>query len=120
ADNFKTGLNNNDSELVSFRELIEYLPQSPKDWTAEEPQGQTTSFKEYTISQVKRSYFKQEKTITVSIFDWNLNSVLYMPFLLSTEFSQESTDGYNKGIKIDNIPGRENYNYHSKKGSLSL
>ncbi len=43
-----------------------------------------------------------------------------MPFLLSTEFSQESTDGYNKGIKIDNIPGRENYNYHSKKGSLSL
>lgn len=109
-----------ETEPISFRDLIGYLPQSPKGWTAERPQGQTTSFGDYSVSQVKQKYFQANKTMTVSIFDWAFNSALYMPFLLSTEFSQESTEGYNKGIKIDDIPGRENYDYYTKKGSLRL
>ena len=114
--------NNLDEETdpISFRDLIGYLPQSPKGWTAEKPKGQTNSFGGYSVSQVKQSYFQKDKTMTVSIFDWAFNSALYMPFLLSTEFSQESTEGYNKGIKIGNIPGRENYDYYTKDGSLNL
>lgn len=110
----------NNPDPISFRELIEYLPQSPRGWTAEQPKGQTTSFGNHSVSQVKQKYFQQDKTMTVSIFDWAFNSTLYMPFLLSTEFSQESTEGYNKGIKIGDIPGRENYDYYSKNGSLNL
>ena len=110
----------NNSSPISFRELIEYLPQSPRGWTAEKPKGQTSSFGDYSVSQVKQKYFQKDKTMTVSIFDWAFNSTLYMPFLLSTEFSQESTEGYSKGIKIDDIPGRENYNYHSRDGGLNL
>ena len=105
---------------VSYQELIEYLPQSPRGWTAEKPKGQTSSFGNYSISQVEQSYSKQDKLMTVSIFDCAFNSALYAPFLLSTEFSQESTEGYNKGIKIDDIPGRESYKYSSRKGSLNL
>ena len=110
----------NEIDPISFRDLIDYLPQSPKGWIAEKPKGQTNSFGSYSVSQVKQSYFQKDKTMTVSIFDWAFNSALYMPFLLSTEFSQESTEGYNKGIKIDNIPGRENYDYYTKNGSLNL
>jgi hypothetical protein len=40
--------------------------------------------------------------------------------LLTTEFSQESTEGYNKKIKIGDILGREQYTYDSKQGSLNL
>ena len=116
-DNLDNKIN---TEPISFRDLISYLPQSPRGWTAEKAKGQTNSFGDYSVSQVKQTYFQKDKTMTVSIFDWAFNSALYMPFLLSTEFSQESTEGYNKGIKIGNIPGRENYDYYTKDGSLNL
>ncbi|MEO0836546.1 MAG: hypothetical protein AAFY16_11320 [Cyanobacteria bacterium J06642_3] len=105
---------------VSFKELIDYLPQPPNGWKAAKPQGQSNSFGNYSISQVNQTYTQGSKQIEVSIFDWAFNSALYTPFLLSTEFSQESTDGYNKGLKIDDIPGREEYSYIDKRGSLNL
>lgn len=105
---------------VSFRELIDYLPQPPDDWQAKKPQGQSSKFGNYSISQVKQTYTQGTKQIEVSIFDWAFNSALYTPFLLSTEFSQESMDGYNKGLKINDIPGREEYSYIDKQGSLNL
>ena len=107
-------------EPISFRELIEYLPEPPPGWTAEKPNGKTTSFSDYSISQVKQTYVNDNKKITIAIFDTAFNSALYTPFLLTTEFSQESTEGYNKGIKIGNIPGREEYTYAEQNGSLNL
>ncbi|MEL6927596.1 MAG: hypothetical protein AAFO95_03050 [Cyanobacteria bacterium J06600_6] len=105
---------------VSFKELLDYLPQTPQGWDALEPEGETNSFGDYSISQVSRAYTQDNKKMEVSIFDWAFNSALYTPFILSTEFSQESTTGYNKGIKINDMPGREEYTYQNKKGSLNL
>ncbi|MEM9509822.1 MAG: hypothetical protein AAGA16_19430 [Cyanobacteria bacterium P01_E01_bin.35] len=105
---------------VSFKELINFLPQPPAEWSAEKPQGQTNSFGNYSISQVNQTYTQGDKQIEISIFDWAFNSALYTPFLLTTEFSQESTEGYNKGLKIDGIPGREEYTYANQQGSLNL
>ena len=107
-------------EPISFKDLIEYLPKIPQGWQGEKPMGETTSFGNYSISQVSQTYVRDEKEINITIFDWAFNSALYTPFLLTTEFSQESTEGYNKGVKIDDIPGREEYSYESKKGSLNL
>lgn len=107
-------------EPISFRELIDSFPQAPEGWQALEPEGETNSFGSYSISQASRAYTRGNKTMEVSIFDWAFNSALYTPFILSTEFSQESTAGYNKGIKIDDMPGREEYSYISKEGSLNL
>ena len=105
---------------VSFQELLDYLPDPPQEWTAQKPQGQTNSFGNYSVSQVKQTYSYQDKQMTVSIFDWAFNAALYVPFLLTTEYSQESTEGYNKGIKIGDIPGREEYDYSTQDGSLNL
>ena len=107
-------------EPISFKELIEYLPQLPQGWAAGELKGKTNSLGNYGISQISQTYTQREKEITVSIFDWAFNSALYAPFLLTTEFSQESTEGYNKGVKIGDILGRQQYTYDSKKGSLNL
>ena len=112
--------NNEPIEPISLRELLEYLPDAPRGWSAKEPEGQTNSFGNYSVSQVSQTYTNDNKRMEVSIFDWAFNSALYTPFLLSTEFSQESTTGYNKGIKIDDMPGREEYNYQSRQGSLNL
>lgn len=105
---------------VSFKELMAYLPQTPRGWQALEPEGETSSFGSYSISQVSQAYTQGDKKMEVSIFDWAFNSALYTPFLLSTEFSQSSTSGYNKGIKIDDMPGREEYTYRDQEGSLNL
>jgi len=105
---------------LSFQELLECLPKAPSGWSTEQPQGQTNSFGDYSVSQVKQTYFNRDQQMTVSIFDWAFNSAFYLPFLLSTEFSQESTAGYSKGINIDDIPGRETYDYNTKDGSLNL
>ncbi|MEM6614449.1 MAG: hypothetical protein AAF652_19820 [Cyanobacteria bacterium P01_C01_bin.72] len=107
-------------EPVSFKELLKYLPSAPQGWQAEEAEGETNSFANYSISQVSQAYVNGDKKMEVSIFDWAFNSALYTPFLLSTEFSQESTAGYNKGIKINDIPGREEFDYSRQAGSLNL
>ena len=109
-----------EAKPISFKELLGYLPQPPLGWKADKPEGETNSFSSYSISQVRQNFTNGDKQIEVSIFDWAFNSALYTPFLLSTEFSQESTEGYNKGIKIGDIPGREEYSYSSEKGSLNL
>lgn len=111
-----------ETALISFRELIEYLPDTPRGWTAEKPQGETNSFGDRGISQVSQTFRHQDrgKAVKISIFDGAFNSLFSAPFLLTSGFSQESTEGYNKSVLLDNIPGREIYNYPRKQGSLHL
>lgn len=111
-----------DTELMSFKDLMEYLPDIPQGWTAQKPQGETNSFGDYGVSQVSQTFKREDndKQIKVSIFDGAFNSILSAPFQLTTEFNRESTQSYNKAVTIDNIPGREIYNYSNKQGSLHL
>ena len=39
---------------------------------------------------------------------------------MAANFSQESTEGYNRGITIGDDPGREEYDYESRRGSREL
>ena len=105
---------------IHFRDLISLLPESPSGWEAEEAQGETNTFGEYSISQANRSYKQADQTIEVRITDWAYNAGLSAPFLISADFSQESSQGYNKGLKIGGVPGREEYTFKSKNGTLSL
>lgn len=107
-------------EPISFQELLNYLPKAPAGWTAAKPKGEKNSLGDYSISQVSQTYTNGDKKITVGIFDWSIDSALPLPFLLANEFSRESTEGYNKGIEIDGVPGRAEYTYDSRRGSLNL
>ena len=111
-----------DTELISFKDLMEYLPNTPRGWTAQKPQGETNSFGDYGISQVSQTFKDEDndKQIKVSIFDGAFNAILFTPLQLTTQLNRESTESYNKAITIDDIPGREIYNYSNKKGSLHL
>ena len=110
------------TDLISFKDLMEYLPDAPRGWTAQKPQGETNSFGDYGISQVSQIFTQEDndKEIKVSIFDGAFNSILSAPFQLTTVFNRESTEGYNKAIEIDDISGREIYDYSNKEGSLHL
>jgi hypothetical protein len=110
-----------ETEAVSFNVLIAALPDPPAGWDAEDARGETNQMGEFKMSQASRVYTNGEQRVKVSITDWAFRKMLYMPFILSSKFSQESTDGYNKGITIgEDTPGREEHNIKQNSGKRQV
>jgi hypothetical protein len=105
------------TDPVPFAKLIEALPEAPAGWEASEPKGSTTTMGEFKASQASRSFTKGEQRVEVEIVDWNFKTSMYAPFFMTAAFSQEDTEGYNKGIKMGENPGREEYKYKEKAGN---
>ena len=108
---------------LPFQTLIdEGLPEPPNGWTAQKSRGSANSMGNFQITQASRRYENQAdgKTIDVSISDWAFNRAVYAPFMLAANFSQETTEGYNKGIKLGDDPGREEFQYERKRGERSV
>ena len=110
------------TDPVPFQVLIDALAKVPDGWTAQDARGSMQSMGNFKISQGSRRYENQAegKTIDISISDWAFNQALYAPFLLSTNFSQETTEGYNKGIKMGEDPGREEFTFARKSGERTM
>jgi hypothetical protein len=105
---------------LPFSDLMAMLPDAPAGWEAEKPTGESTQMGEWKFAQARRSYRSGDKTIDIEIQDWAYQYGLYAPFFLTASFSQETSEGYNKGIRIGQDPGREEYNYEGQRGTLSL
>lgn len=109
-------------EPLHFSALIEALPDVPDGWTADDAKGQTTQMGATAkISTAQRTYRQEggDGQVRVEIADWAYNKVLYMPYFMASQFSQESTDGYQKGITLGEWPGTESYKYARKSGERS-
>lgn len=110
-----------ETEAVSFNVLIAALPDAPAGWEAAEPKGETNQMGDFKMSTASRVYTSGEQRVEVSVADWAFRKVLYMPFILSSKFSQESTEGYNKGITIgEDTPGREEHFTKDKRGKRQV
>lgn len=108
---------------LPFRTLIDdVLPEPPPTWTAKDARGSSQSMGNFQYTQASREYSSADgsKTITVTVADWAFNRAIYMPFFLAANFSQETTEGYNKGIKIAEDPGREEFTYASNRGKRTI
>ncbi len=109
-----------DVETLNFRELIKALPDEFDGWTASEPEGSTNKMGDFQVSTAQRTYTKGDSTVTVKIDDWAFHQALYIPFMMASKFSQESTSGYNKGITVGEDPGREEYDTKQHNGERSV
>jgi hypothetical protein len=107
------------TEPVHFSKLIEALPGAQAGWESSAPKGATTSMGEFKVSQASRRFNKGEQWVEVEIMDWNYKSSLYAPYFMAAAFSQEDTEGYNKGIKMGDNPGREEYKFKEESGNRS-
>lgn len=107
------------TEPIHFSKLIGALPAVPDGWTGSDPKGSTTSMGEFKVSQASRTFNKGEQSVEVEIMDWNYKSSFYAPYFMAAAFSQEDTEGYNKGIKMGDNPGREEYKYKDQSGNRS-
>ena len=107
---------------LHFSELIKALPEPPSGWTAEDAKGETNSMGEMQVSQASRVYTEEggEGRVEIKISDWAFNKMIYMPFILAAKFSNESTDGYSKGVTVGEDPGREEYKFGPKSGSRQI
>jgi hypothetical protein len=109
-------------EAVHFSKLIEALPDVPSGWKADDAKGESNQMGDIKISQASRNYSQDggEGQVRVIISDWAYNRSLFLPFLMQANFSQESTEGYSKGIKIGEDPGREEYQFKARSGKRNV
>jgi hypothetical protein len=109
-------------EPLHFSKLIEALPEAPSGWKADDAKGESSQMGEMKISQASRDYQQDggESHVKVTIGDWAYNRALYLPFIMQANFSQESTEGYSKGIKMGDDPGREEYHIKNRDGKRNV
>lgn len=107
---------------VHFSVLLEALPDPPGDeWTVGEPRGQTNQMGGFSMSVASNTFRRDDGAqIEVTISDFAFNQFAYSGFAMAAAFSQESTEGYNRGITVGDDPGREEFDYDSQRGSREL
>ena len=121
AENWQKELENLEPvDPLPFQDLIATLPEPPADWEADDATGSINSMGEFSLSEAGRSYRNGDKRIQLKVMDWAHNQAMYLPFMMAAQFSQDSTEGYNKGIEIDGAPGREEFTYATNQGNLQL
>ncbi len=105
---------------LHFSELIKFVPEAPAGWESPAPKGSSNKMGEWSFTQVERDYSQGDKRIRIEILDWAFHKELYAAFFMAAGFSQETTEGYNKGVKIGEEPGREEYKTAEKDGTLTM
>jgi hypothetical protein len=105
-------------EPVSFRSLVELLPDVP-GWEKQKPEGESMT-SPVKFSQANVSYTKDDASIEVKIVDTAMSKMLTLPYqmFMMSGYSKESMDGYEKAAKIAGNPGWEKWESGSKHAEI--
>ena len=107
-------------EPVTFQSLQTMLPEL-SGWEMEKPHGERmTSPMPY--SQTETTYTKGDARIEVKVVDSGFASFLIMPWsmMLASGYSKETSEGYEKAVKVKDQPAFEKWNSESKNGELNI
>lgn len=114
AEGFTTNADRKPVPPVAFRELMGFLPTEMAGMKADEPKGETTTAGSWQYSQAEVDFRSEdgERNVDVGIFDYAHIPFLYVPFnmILNMNVSRESTEGYEKSVKVDGYPALETWN----------
>jgi hypothetical protein len=98
---------------VAFRELIGFLPTRMAGMKADEPKGETTTAGTWQYSQAEVDFRAEDgkRSADIGIFDYAHIPFLYVPFnmILNMNVSKESTEGYEKSVKVKGYPAFEKW-----------
>ncbi len=105
-------------EPVSFRTLVEFLPDVP-GWEKQKPEGESMT-SPVKFSQANVSYTKDDASLEVKIVDTAMSKMLTLPYqmFMMSGYSKESMDGYEKATKIGGNPGWEKWESESKHAEI--
>jgi hypothetical protein len=106
---------------VAFRELIGFLPKQMPGMKADEPKGETTTAGSWQYSQAEVDFRSEDgkRHVDVGNFDYAHIPMLYVPFtmMLNMNVARESTEGYEKSVKVKDYPAFEKW---SRNGSSEI
>jgi len=109
---------------VSFRVLIDYLPQSVDGMKADAPKGETSTMGEWQYSQAETRYRSEDgnKSAKVGLFDYAHIPMLYAPFqmMMNMNMSKESTEGYERSTKIGDFPAHEKWTSAGEENEVTI
>jgi hypothetical protein len=105
---------------VSFKDLEALLPELP-GWERDKPSGERMTAP-VTYAEASVSYKKGDSEITAKITDSAFNQVLVAPLamMLAANYSHETDSGYEKGIKVGDLPGFEKFDKDAKSGDVTV
>jgi hypothetical protein len=109
---------------VSYKVLIDYLPQSVGGMKATEPKGETTTAGEWQYSQAEAHYRSEDgnKSARVGLFDYAHIPMLYAPvqMLMNMKMNRESTEGYERSTKIGGYPAHEKWTKDNEESEVTI
>jgi hypothetical protein len=107
-------------EPVTFQSLIGILPEV-SGWEREKPRGERMTIP-VPFSQAEVGYRKGDANIDVKIIDTGFAQLLFAPFsmLMTSGYSRESSDGYEKAVTINGHPGLEQWRSDDSGGELTV
>jgi hypothetical protein len=101
--------------------FIDFLPKGMAGMKADEPKGETTTAGSWQYSQAEVDFRSQDgkRHVDVGIFDYAHIPMLYVPFtmILNMNVARESTEGYEKSLKVAGYPAFEKW---SKNGNSEI
>lgn len=108
------------TEPVSFRDLIALFPEV-EGWQMEKPRGERMT-SPVAYAEASTSYRKDGSALEVKITDSAFHQLLMLPYAMVTSggFERETTEGYEKAVKVAGHPGIEKWNEERKRGELTV
>ena len=106
---------------VSFRELQTVLPADLAGWERGSPTGERMT-QPVNFSEASVGFSKGDASLSVKVTDTSFNQLLVAPFtmFLATGYERETSDGYEKSMKLGEHPGWTKWNRADKRGELNL
>ena len=109
---------------VSYKVLLDYLPESLDDMKAAEPKGETGTYGEWQYSQAETNYRSEDgnKTAKVGLFDYAHIPMFYAPLqmMLNMNMNKESTEGYERSTKIGEFPAFEKWQKNGEQSEVTI
>ena len=109
---------------VSFKKLMEYLPESAGGLQREKPEGESVTMGNWSHSTANVSFQKEDysQSARVTINDFAFINALYLPYrmLFNMKFQRETSDGYEKSMKVAGYPAFEKWNEPDKTSEITV
>lgn len=108
---------------VSFRVLMDYLPQEFADLETGEPEGESMTMGKWTYSKADISFRGNDgEYADLQIFDYAYIPMLYSSFRMAWKmnYNKESSRGYERTAEIRGYPAVEKWTEKSRKAELNV
>ena len=109
---------------VSYKVLIEFLPQDVDGMKAGAPKGETSTMGEWQFSQAETRYRSEDgnKSAKVELFDYAHIPMLYAPIqmMMNMNMSKESTEGFERSTKVGGYPAYEKWRSAGEESEVTI